>query len=104
MQDHHVLPISTYLKVFGALMGLTALTTWIAFQDLGVLNTPVALAIAIFKVAVVVLWFMHVKYSSRLVWIAAAAGAYWLLILFAFTLGDYLTRPQIQGWLLDGPY
>ena len=97
--QHHILPIKTYFKVFGALLGLTGLTTWIAYQDLGFLNTPVALGIASLKVVVVVLYFMHVKYSSRLVKILAVTGFLWLLILFALTLGDYQTRSLVESWL-----
>ena len=97
--QHHVLPLKTYFAVFGGLLGLTALTTWIAYQDLGFLNTPVALLIASFKVVIVVLYFMHVKYSSRLVMILASVGFLWLLILFALTLGDYQTRYMVDGWL-----
>ena len=96
--QHHILPIKTYFKVFGALLGLTGLTTWIAYQDLGFLNTPVALGIASLKVVVVILYFMHVKYSSKLVWVAAVAGLYWLLILFGFLMCDYVTRNPVHGW------
>ena len=96
--QHHVLPLKTYFAVFGGLLGLTALTTWIAYQDLGFLNTPVALLIASFKVVIVVLYFMHVKFSSRMVKVLAATGFLWLLILFALTLGDYETRYLVDGW------
>jgi cytochrome c oxidase subunit 4 len=88
-----------YLGVFVALLALTALTTWIAYQDLGALNTPVALFIAGVKAALVMLWFMHLKGSEKLVWLCALASLLWLLIFFAFTLSDFLTRPILPGWL-----
>ena len=62
----HVSPMGMYLSVFAALMGLTALTAWIAFQDLGRWNDVVALAIATTKMTLVIVFFMHVKYSTRL--------------------------------------
>ncbi len=96
---HHVQPVRTYLAVFGGLLGLTGLTTWIAYRDLGALNTAVALAIASVKVLIVVLYFMHVKASSRLVKLMAATGFVWLLILFVLTLSDYRTRFHVEGWL-----
>jgi cytochrome c oxidase subunit 4 len=91
----HVSPVRTYLLIFGALMLGTALTVWVAFQDLGILNDLVALTIADVKMTLVVLFFMHVKYSSRLTKLVVVGGFLWLLILFAFTLADYWSR----GWL-----
>ena len=64
----------------------------IAFLDLGVLNTVAALAIATFKATIVVLFFMHVKYSTRLTWAVVLGSVFWLGILLALTLSDYLTR------------
>jgi len=96
--EHHV-PVSTYLLVFGALMVLTAATVAIAFVDLGRLNVVVALAVAIVKATLVVLFFMHVKYSSRLTQLVVIAAIAWLAILFGITLSDYLTR----GWLMAPP-
>ena len=91
----HVVPVRTYLLVFAALMLLTAATAWIAFQDLGPLNNVAALGIAALKATLVVLFFMHVKYSPRLIPLAVTAGVFWLLILIGLSLCDYLTR----GWL-----
>jgi cytochrome c oxidase subunit 4 len=96
--EHHV-PKSTYLAVFGALMGLTILTVSVAFVDLGRLNVVVALAVAVVKATMVVLFFMHVKYSSRLVQLVVVAAIVWLGILFGITLVDYLSR----GWLMAPP-
>jgi cytochrome c oxidase subunit 4 len=88
----HVVPLKTYFAIFGALMGGTALTVFVAFQDLGPMNTVVALTIAGIKALLVVLWFMHVKYSSRLTWIFAVAGFLWLLLMIGLTMADFDTR------------
>jgi len=88
----HVVPVRTYLAVFAALLVLTGLTVFAATVDLGMWNTPVALAIAIVKALLVILFFMHVKYGSRLIWVAAAAGFFWLLQLLAGTAADYMSR------------
>lgn len=96
--EHHV-PKSVYFLVFGALMVLTAATVGVAFVDLGRMNVVVALAVAVLKATLVVLFFMHVKYSSRLVQLVVIAALAWLMILFGITLSDYLTR----GWLMAPP-
>ena len=88
----HVVPLKTYLVIFGILMGATGLTVAIAFLDLGPANTVVALTIAAVKAVLVVLWFMHVKYSSRLTWVFAAAGFLWLALMIGLTLADFETR------------
>ena len=75
----------------------TVITVLAAFVELGPLNTPLALAIAIFKASIVVLFFMHVRYNTPLIWVFAGAGFFWLLILFALTMQDYVSR----DW--DGP-
>ena len=64
----------------------------IAFVDLGPLNTVAALAIAVFKATLVVLFFMHVKYSTRLTWAVVVGSVFWLGILLVLTMSDYLTR------------
>ena len=94
----HVLPLRTYYSVFFALMGLTALTTLVAYVDMGVLNDVVALSIASVKVVLVLLYFMHVKFSGRLIWIFAAGGFFWLVIFFVLILSDYATRIPVPGW------
>lgn len=88
----HVSPKSTYYTIFGTLMALTAVTVFVAFVNLGMLNFPVALTIAIFKATLVVLFFMHVKYSSRLTKLVCGSAFFFLLILFTLTLSDYLSR------------
>ncbi len=81
-----------YYTVFACLMVLTVLTTWVSFFDLGIFSPIVALTIAIIKASLVVLFFMHLRYSTRLTWVVGGAGLFWLGILFALTLSDYLTR------------
>jgi cytochrome c oxidase subunit 4 len=98
-EHEHVVPKSLYLTIFGLLMVLTAATVGLAFVDLGVMNIAVALAVAVVKASLVVLFFMHVKYSSRLVQLVVLASIVWLLILFGITLSDYITR----GWLVAPP-
>ena len=88
----HVVPLKTYFAIFGALMAGTALTVFVAFQDLGPMNTVVALTIAAIKALLVVLYFMHVKYSSRLTWVFAAAGFLWLVLMIGLTMADFDTR------------
>ena len=91
-QQGHVVPVGIYLGVFLALIVLTGVTTGVAYIDLGVMNTVVALAIAVVKMLLVVLFFMHVKYSPGLTRLVIIAGFFWLAILIAFTLSDELTR------------
>jgi len=90
--EPHVLPLSTYWGVFFALVAGTILTVWTATIDLGALNLIVALVIATIKASLVILFFMHVKYSSKLVWIFSAMGFFWVVLMFAFTLMDFYTR------------
>jgi cytochrome c oxidase subunit IV len=91
--SNHVVPTRIYYLIFGILMVCTALTVGIAFVDLGPLNVVAALVIAVFKATLVVLFFMHVKYSSRLTWAVVAGSVFWLAILIVLTMSDYLTRP-----------
>jgi cytochrome c oxidase subunit 4 len=95
MSMEHVVPIRTYLAIFVALLVGTALTTGAAFVDLGPLNVVVMLLIAFAKATLVVLFFMHVKFTNRLTQIAAASGFAWLVIMIALTLSDYLTRQPV---------
>lgn len=88
----HVSPKSTYYMIFGALMVGTAITVGAAFVNLGVFNFPVALAIAISKALLVVLFFMHVKYSSGLTKLFVGMAVFFLAILFGLTMTDYLSR------------
>ena len=89
---NHVVPVRLYLTIVGCLFVLTAITVLAAFVELGALNTPVALAIAIIKATLVVLFFMHVRYSTPLMWVFAAAGFFMLLLLLALMMQDYMSR------------
>jgi cytochrome c oxidase subunit 4 len=90
--SEHIVSRKIYFAIFGALMVLTVITVLVARVDLGALNNIVALTIAVIKATLVVLYFMHVRYSSRLTWVFVLAGVFWLGILIALTLSDYLTR------------
>jgi cytochrome c oxidase subunit 4 len=89
---HHVVPVKVYVAILLALLAGTAATVWVATVDMGPLNIVVALAIAIFKATLVVLYFMHLKYSERLNWVFAGAGVFWLVVLIGITMADYFTR------------
>jgi cytochrome c oxidase subunit 4 len=92
MSEHIVQP-RIYITIFLALMVGTALTLLAAFYDFpGPLNAVVALTIAVVKATLVVLYFMHVRYSGRLVWLVIVAALLWLVIMFAITFSDYWTR------------
>jgi len=93
----HVAPKSMYVMVFLALIVGTGLTVGAAEVDLGPLNNIVMLLIACTKAALVILFFMHVRWSTRLTWVVAASGFFWLLIMFGLTMQDYLTRGMVPG-------
>ena len=87
----------TYALVFFILLILTALTTAIAFVDLGGgWNNVVALTIAVAKAALVILYFMHVRYSDKLTWVFVGAGFFWLLIMIGGVMEDVRTRPSLS--------
>jgi cytochrome c oxidase subunit 4 len=98
--EHH-LPMSTYVIVFIALMVLLVITVVAAFINLGEANMIVAMTIAIIKAALVILYFMHVKFASRLTKVFVAASFVWLSIMFVLTWTDYISRPWLsssRGW------
>lgn len=82
----------TYLAIFAVLVVLTLVTTEVAFFNFGLMNPVIALTIAVIKATVVVLYLMHMKYSSRLTMIVGGAGIFWLGILLVLTMSDYLAR------------
>ena len=88
----HVAPISMYLGVFAILLAGTAITVAVAFVDMGFMNTAVALAVAVTKATFVVLYFMHVRWASRLTWVVIAASIFWLLLMFSIGMTDYMSR------------
>ncbi len=95
--SEHIVPVRIYVTIFLVLLVGTALTVWAAFQDFPwQLNTIVAMTIAITKATFVVLYFMHVRYSTRLIWVILAAALFWMAIMFAFTFSDYGTRDWIS--------
>jgi cytochrome c oxidase subunit IV len=93
MSEHVVSP-KIYISVFLALMVFTVLTVVAAYFDLGRANVFIALTIAVIKATLVVLFFMHVRWSSKLTWVFVGAGLFWLFIMVALTLSDYMTRPS----------
>jgi cytochrome c oxidase subunit 4 len=90
--EHHVVQPRVYVYIFLALLVGTAITTAMAFINLGRLNPIIALAIACTKAVLVILFFMHVKYSPRLTWAVVLGGIFWPGILLTLTMSDYLTR------------
>ena len=94
--SEHVTSPKAYLGVFLALMVLTAVTVYVAFLDLGALNDVVALSIAVLKASLVVLIFMHVRYSTPFTKLVVVSGVVWLIFLIVLTLSDYLTRGFIR--------
>jgi len=97
MSAGHVAPKSMYYAVFGALILGTILTVAAAKVDMGPLNNIVMLTIACTKATLVILFFMHVRWSSRLTWVVAMSGFFWLLILFGIGMSDYLSRGWVPG-------
>ena len=92
--------VRVYVAVFAALIVLTLATVAVSYVDLGPASVVVALSIAFTKAVLVVLFFMHLRESSGLVWVVAGGGFFWLAILIALTMSDVLTR----GWLpVSGP-
>ena len=88
----HVSPVSTYVAIFAALIVFTAITVWVAFYDFGVMNDLVAMGIAVAKATLVILFFMHVRYSTKLTKLTVIGGFVWLFIFFLLIFSDYLTR------------
>jgi cytochrome c oxidase subunit 4 len=88
----NVVSIKTYLSIFGILMVLLGATVLVAYIDLGGWNLPVAMAIAMVKGVLIVLFFMHVRYGSSLAKVFAGAGFFWLFILLSIAMSDYATR------------
>jgi cytochrome c oxidase subunit IV len=93
--SEHVDSVKTYAAVLVTLLALTVITTLVAFVDLGNFSVVVALAIAVTKMLLVALFFMHVRYSTKLTQLVIVGGLLWLAILLLLTLSDFFTR----GWL-----
>ncbi len=90
--SEHVVPVRIYLTIFLVLIVLTATTTAVAFVDLGRMSTVIMLAIAVTKATLVVLYFMHVRYSDRLTRLVVSGAFVWLVFLIGITVGDELAR------------
>jgi len=104
--SQHVVRQKTYVFVFLGLIGLTMLTTGVAYIDLGPLNTVAALVIAFSKMLLVILFFMHVRYSGGLIRVVLLAGLFWLALLIGLTMSDYRTRswtPAPDSWSSTAP-
>ena len=90
--SHPVTPVSTYLITWFALIILTLFTVYVASQDFGAMNTPVALTVAVIKATLVVWFFMGLRYNTPLIKVTAVAGFLWLGIMFGITMSDYVSR------------
>ena len=91
---HHVVPVKTYLIVFAWLMVLLIATLLVAAKDFGAWNVIVAVTVAVIKAGLVMWFFMHLGYSTRLVRFMGFAALFWVVILFTITMSDYIAR----GW------
>ncbi len=87
-----IIPKTIYYKVGTALFVLMFMTIAAAYLDLGPFNIYIALTIAVVKALLVVMYFMHVKYNTKVTWLFAGAGFLWIVIMFALTMSDYMTR------------
>lgn len=103
---HHIVPIKIYLGVFVALLVLMAATVGAAYVDLGIFSNVVALLIAMAKTSLIMLYFMHLRYSSRLTQVFAAVGFLFFALLVVGTLHDYFTRGDFSNIAptLGNPY
>jgi cytochrome c oxidase subunit IV len=104
--SQQIVPQKTYLMVFLSLVGLTILTTGVAFVDLGPFNTVAALVIAFSKMLLVILFFMHVRQTGGLIRVVLLAGFFWLALLIGLTMSDYRTRawtPAPDSWSSTAP-
>jgi cytochrome c oxidase subunit 4 len=90
--DHHIVTPVTYAIVYVTLLVFTGITVLAAFKNLGIFNPIVALAIACTKGVIVILFFMHVKYQSKLIKLTVGAGFFTFLVLITMTLSDYISR------------
>jgi cytochrome c oxidase subunit 4 len=99
--------LKTYIAVFAALMVLLLITVWVAFHHFGVFNPIIAVSIALVKAGLVIVFFMHVRHGSHLIWIFSAVGFYFLAIMIIFVLSDVLTRDMMgltEMHAMPGPF
>jgi cytochrome c oxidase subunit 4 len=90
--EHHIVSPKTYVLVFVSLLTFTGITVWAAFVNLGVMNPVIALAIATIKAMIVILFFMHIFFQSKLIKMTVASGFFMFLVLITMTLSDYISR------------
>lgn len=90
--EHNHPSLAVYVSVFIALIVLLVVTVVVAEMEFGAANFIVAAAIASVKAVLIIMFFMHVRYGSHLIWLVAGAGFFWLAIMFTLTMADYLTR------------
>jgi cytochrome c oxidase subunit 4 len=91
-----ITPTRTYYSVFATLIALTLVTVYVSFLELGAWHTTVGVLIGFVKASLVGMFFMHLLHSSKASWLAVLAGLFWLGIMMALTLSDYLTRHVLE--------
>ncbi len=94
MSQQHITSMQTSYAVFLALLALLAATIGMAYLDVGMWNFPITMVIAAVKAALIILVFMHVRHSHRLIWVFSSAGLLWLAILLSLTMVEIHSR----GW------
>ncbi|MBN1991107.1 MAG: cytochrome C oxidase subunit IV family protein [Anaerolineae bacterium] len=99
---HHIIPVRMYLTVFAWLMVLLAVTVTVSFFNFGVFNVFVALSIATLKAGLIMAYFMHLRYSSKLIWVFAGLGFFGLAIMILIAMGDYVARGGVIVPMLPG--
>jgi len=92
MKTENAISCSFYWTIWGGLILLLGVTWGVAQFNLGLFNVIAAMTISVAKMLLVILYFMHARYSSRLIWLLAGAGFFWLAIMLTLTMTDYLTR------------
>ena len=98
-----IVPKKTYLLVWASLLVLLAVTVAVSYIHLGWLNPVVAVGIAAIKAVIIILFFMHVRYGPKVLWVFVGAGFFWLGILFALALGDYMMRVYLPAPIIWRP-
>ena len=88
----HIVSPKIYVTIWIILLVLTGVTTGVAFGDFGILNPIIALAIAVTKASLVILFFMHVKYSPKMIALVIGCGLFFLSILMVLSTSDYISR------------
>ncbi len=102
-EHEHGPSLQTYIAIFVALLALTGLTVAVAFVNLGALGPLVAVGIACVKATLVVLWFMHVKYETKLIHLYVASGFIFVAILIVITMGEFVGRENQPADILGPP-